>query len=452
MRFLVLIFIFLTACATRNHLHCDYLESSKNSNYSHHSQKTTILFLVDGLSYRILENQLYRNQLPNLKKYFLSNNAKLQKAHTVFPTLTYTNISGILHEKPVHLTEAMGNKVLYKNKLIDFESAADRRYFSRLMKGRNIFTRLNEKKYNTVSLDYGLGVDASVVSRVDFPSAYAASQLDYSYLDFNKIESLKALLNHEKISEWPEFIFIHLVGFDSLSHRYGANSNEAISYLKKLDENFSAIFKILKKNENRHQITSILTADHGFNSKANNYFNIEALAKNIDSSIRVVNEARFAALYYMTTPTADQLLASSKKFLKMNNIEIVAYKIRNRVRILTKNKEYYFDELAQANCMEEFLNISYNGSNPICTNQLPATINDEIHPFFIENLASYFRSSKSPDILVIPASNTIFSRHGLGFHGGPTEEETIVPLLMRNAKLQNPEQIIPSWQILNFVN
>ncbi len=131
---LIFLFLILCSCATRNDLSNQYREKLQETR-TRQAQRTNILFLIDGLPHSVLEQQLKNGSLPHIKKFFLNDGQTLQKTHAAFPTVTFTNISGILKEKPVHQTNAHGNKIISNNRRIDFESLDDRPQFSTLMRG-----------------------------------------------------------------------------------------------------------------------------------------------------------------------------------------------------------------------------------------------------------------------------------------------------------------------------
>ncbi len=427
-------------------------EKSKASKIGAAPRRTVILFLIDGLSYEVLAQQIKNNRLPSLEKFFLAGSQTMAKAHAVFPSLTFTNISSVLHEQPVHLTGALGNKMIYKDQLIDFESAADRKYFTETMRGNNIFSRLRLKFYQTVSLDYGLGPDASVDSSFDLQSGYALSQTDYRYLDLKKIDALKNLLTGTRLINWPDFVFVHLVGLDFVSHSFGPLSKEALEYLTSLDRDLSEVFKTLKNAETKRPIISILTADHGFALLAKNYLNIQAIAQKIDPQVRVVNESRMAALYYLSAPSESRLQARATQFLNQKGIETVVYKTANRIQIRKKSYSLAFDLVSTLQCTEGFVGMAVVGGLTFCSNQVPSEFQNYFDMFFIENIASYLSAAKAPDLTIIPDERTVFSKAGRGFHGGSTSDEVLVPLLLRNANLPPGPQIPALWQILKFVD
>lgn len=452
MRLLLLLLsaFILSACATRRSVSEEYRERQA----AHQSNKTTFYFLVDGLGLQTLRRGLAEKSVENIRNYFLSADSKINRAHSVFPSLTFPNISSLLLEKPLNQSGALGNSIIYKGRLISFESVLDRPLYGDFMRGDNVFTRLRQKGMTTASLDYGLGVDASVSSDiVDLKTGLALERQDYLYMDKKRIDSLRLLLEQNQTSQWPEFIFIHLVGVDFLSHQYGPQSDKVQEYLKLLDEQLGSVLAILKKTEiqSDHKIVAILSADHGFNPLTPHIVEIEEIVSKIEPQLKVLNEGRVAALYALQEPSLEQANRWSTELLKSNGLETVSYRIGNRVFIRTRSQFIYFDYVSSMDCPYQSMGISLMGASATCPQKLQAVDAKRIYPYFIENLAAYFQASKHPDLVVTPDRFTGFLNSEVGFHGGPTLEETEVPLLMRNATLKDPSIIPAQWQILEFL-
>ena len=63
------------------------------------------------------------------------------------------------------------------------------------------------------------------------------------------------------------------------------------------------------------------------------------------------------------------------------------------------------------------------------------------HPFLLEGISRYLSAPNHPDALIVAAPRVSFSRGQLGSHGGPTAEESYVPVLLRNASLRGSAPI-----------
>ncbi len=400
-----------------------------------------------------LSQELKAGHLPNIKNHFLNGKQPFYRAHSVFPSLTYPNISSLLHEEPVHLTGALGNILIDRGQVISLDSALDRPLFTRQMTGNNIFTRLLEKGSLTVSLDYGLGADATVASDpMDVKVALALQVQDYLYMDQKRIDSLALLLAQNDVSRWPEFIFIHLVGFDFISHQEGAGSKKAIAYLQELDNRCEPVFKALRSAENEnHKVISILSADHGFSPSVQERINVAELVDRVEPKLHVFNEGRMAAVYSSSEPTEAQLSRWSQDFLQERALDLVAYRSGNKVHVRAQGKDVQFEFQKSALCRYQSLSVSFNSAPSYCPDQLPSSWRDLFYPFLIENLAFYFQAAKRADLILIPKPKTVFGDSEAGYHGGPSTDEVLTPLLMRNASLKDPEQIPAIWEILQFL-
>ena len=137
--------------------------------------------------------------------------------------------------------------------------------------------------------------------------------------------------------------------------------------------------------------------------------------------------------------------------LKNRNIDIVAFKSRSRVHLISKKQELIFDQLPLLDCGSNAVGININAQTAICSDAIPAQWRSLFHPYFLENMASYFAADKAADIIVIPPADVVYSQNGMGFHGGPTADEIFVPLLLRNARISMSEEVPPSWQLLRFI-
>jgi hypothetical protein len=350
----------------------------------------------------------------------------------------------------VHLTGHIGNSIISHGRLIQFEEPLDRIFFSQEMVGSNIFQRLREQGFRSVSLDYGLGVDASVSSRLtDLNMGIALQQQDYAALDQNRIQSLKLLLSRSHYDQWPEFIFIHIIGNDFLSHKKGAQSPTVLSYLGILDRNLADILSILREAEsNGHATTSILTADHGFAVTPEKHLPLDEIVTGLSPQLRILNEGRMASVYSPAAPSTAQLAQWTGQLLGKQGVEIVGSRAGKHVRLVSKNLDFSFDYVNSPDCGPHGIGISIQGSPLVCNTQLSPKIRDLFYPYFIENIASFFYAERYPDLVVIADPVTAFHDREAFMHGGPTREEVFVPLLLRNTKLSEPSKIPALWQLL----
>ena len=439
----------ILACATRYTVSDNYSELIRQSGSQNGSSRTTIFFLIDGFSVPLLQKEIRRKHIPEIQKYFLGPNQAITEAYSAFPSLTYTNLASLLSERPVHLSGALGNSLLNsENEVIRFESVLNRDFFARKLIGINIFHRLANKSQKTVSLDYGLGTEATVFTGIDgLKAGLAAGFKDYLYLDQKRIDSLKNILSENPTSAWPRFIFIHLIGVDFLSHQHGRDSLQVENYLKVLDRRLGKIFKILETAERqKYQVVSMLSADHGFAGGIKQHLCIEDIVHEADGKALILNEGRMAGIY-----TQKSFSEIQNKLLQKKGIEIVAYRESDEIFIQSNQLKVRVQLSATTNCVPESKAISIGKRGSICPESLDIQSQNLFYPHLLPNLIYYFQAAQHPNLIVIPVPTTAFNTIDVGFHGGPTVDETTTPLLLRNALPPKNKQALPIWQLLSFL-
>ncbi len=444
MKIILLSLAFLVSfigCATRHHVADDYnavLEASPKL-----ARQTVIVFLIDGLSEQTLQASLI--DMPNVKTFFNTDRG-MYRAHAPFPSLTFPGISSLLKGKPVSQTGFIGNSFYLGDEVVNFEKPLKRKTFGELMETDSIFSRLKARGERSVSLDYGLGINASAYSPIeDLSSVLEIADGNYDYADSKKIEAVELLLSKNRPEHWPSFIFVHLIGVDFLAHGHGPLAASTLAYTMSLDEKLKPLLELLKETENKHSIVTVITADHGFASKINYALNIEQIVSKLTKKSKVLNESRMAAVYLRDQNSKDYV---SEELLKHKGIEIVARKTDSGFTVASEQKKLSIEILRYPSCKEDGIAISIQKSEWICPSALSAEADPFKHPFFISNLAHYFAAKTSPDLVVIPDSETAFSKDYVGLHGGPTAEETMVPVLMRNSTMSSG-QAPPLWRLLD---
>lgn len=426
-------------CATRSHVANDYESVLRESPKL--TRRTVVLFLIDGLSESTLRVSL--EGMPHLRSFFKTEQG-VYRAHAPFPSLTFPGISSLLKEKPVSQTGFIGNSFRYDGETINFEKPFKRKSIGELMNSETVFSRLNSKGYRSVSLDYGLGIRASAYSPIeDLSTVLSLAQGDYAYADSKRIEAVELLLSQHPPENWPSFIFIHLVGVDFLAHSNGPLDAKTIGYLMGLDDKLQPLLEVLRKQESKHQVISLLTADHGFSEKIKYTLDIKSILAKVSENFEVLNEARMAAVFLKNKSKNDYVAQS---LLRHKGVELVGLKTAKGFLIQSNLKKIEVQIRRFENCLEDKIAISIQDSGWICPSSLSAK--DPFgYPFFLSNLAHYFSASNSPDLIAVPDSETAFSKEYVGYHGGPTAEETMVPVLMRNSSMSSG-QAPPLWRLL----
>ncbi len=429
------------------------------------SNRTVIFFLIDGLPVQTLKQELVAGRMPQIDAFFIGSKHEMFVARTGFPSLTFTGIGSLLTEKPVDQNGLFGNRVLgaKENEAINLEQPKNYSELSRRIKDRNIFARLKAKGQKTVSLSYSFYADADVHTEIlDPQAALAILNEDYEFLDRKTLDSLQLLLSQNKPDTWPDFIFVHLVGVDFLSHQRGPDSPIVSKYLNKLDTQMKPLFEMLKSAElkNQRKVMSLLSADHGFDQTISTRLELNQVLGPEAASFKVLNEGRFAGLYFPKDWKAAQKSEYLQKMASQPSVEWVAERQGNTVSVKSTVRETIFNYSA-SHCQEGDFAISVQEVRPrtlanpqpvaVCPENLDSHLNYLYHPYFIANLSHYFQTESHPDALIIPRPGVSFQKGTLGQHGGPTSGEIFVPLLIHNGTLSNLKRNPPLWQLLQFL-
>lgn len=442
----------LISCSSLQHVEEDYRDHL-TENSPTLSQRTVLFILVDGLPLSTVKTQLSKGALPEIQKHFLSNNRPLYQARTPFPSLTYPGIGSLLTEKSVDQNGIFGNTIVMNGGPLNFEVPSSYAKLNQLISGKTIFSRLKAKGLSSVSFDFSFLNDASAHTRpTDSNVGLGILSEEYNIPDRRQLKGLQNLLEKTNPQAWPDFIFIHLLGVDFNTHDHGPDSPQTIRYLRKLDEQLGPVFEILRAEESKksRQIVTMLSADHGFDELIDQRIDLETAVRKQDRNIFVINEGRFAGIYFPQTYSEKQRAQFLLSWSEREDIEIVATREDDHVFIRSKKLEIAFQYLSKP-CKESNFGISIGAQTSICPEDLSTENNSLFYPYFLSNLSFYFRATAHPDALIIPRPGVTFKEKILGQHGGPTPREIFVPLFIRGASLGDTQKIPALWELLRFL-
>lgn len=444
--------LWLAACASPNHVIDEYQEYSEK-HVQNKSSRTVVLFLVDGLPVSTITEELTAGSLPEMHRFFVGDKKSIYKARSSFPSLTFPAIGSLLSQSSVDKHGIYGNLVLDDEDIVNYEDPQNFAKANARIQHENVFSRLESRGYKTVSLDYSFNANAGVgVQLADGNAAAAIFEKNYFYVDKSLLSSLEELLSKTKTEQWPDFIYVHLVGVDFTSHDQGPDSLQVRQYLQKLDHQLKDVFALLTDAEKKHkrQIITMLTADHGFDQTITHNFDIERALQ--EARIRILNEGRFAGLYFPRDWSQDMRSTFLQEWANKSEIDIVASRSNDKVEIFRRKEISSFRYVMNALCPQQSFSLIVGDRPERCVDHLDADSNQKFYPFFISNLAHYFQADGHPDVVLIAKQGISFhANSGLGQHGGPTERELFVPLLMRGSELKDPSRIPSLSKLLEFM-
>lgn len=403
------------------------------------SHRTVVLFLVDGLGAKLLQSGISSGIMPNTRRFFLKNKTAFAQGQAAFPSLTYPNLSGVLTAKALGDQPVISNKVVVNGKVTNYESPFHHGDLERAIHPQSIFTRLASQGKTSASFSYVLGEEATDHMAVGLREGLEYQSHEYRELDERLLTNLEEYLaDKETPAAWPSFIYVHLVGVDGTAHHFGARSRQTREYLAWLDRRLAPIFKILVAAEKRKQVTSILTADHGF-VDTERFVDLEKFVRKTDKTLLVTNESRFLGLYRKPGARPEDLENLLAHIRSVPGVELTVLRKENRLEFSTARQTLAFGygpalcESASFSLAPANEGVSLASGSFRCPDELNPVI--QPYPFLVSGLSRYLNAPNHPDAVVIAKPDTSFTKDHKGNHGGPTADEMLVPILLRNAAI-----------------
>lgn len=227
--------------AIRSYFKIDYY-SKPNQEFldflNKHQFKQIIYILIDGMGSRLIERYLNDNDF--LKKHLL------KKTTTIFPPTTTAATTAILNGKSPNQTLWLGWSQYLKqvdDTIVPFLAKSyydDREYeakiFNKYYPTNDIIAQLNEHNIKAKKI------------MPSFDPEYGLSDFSNFYDEIIKASKEKK----------ERFIYAYNPDYDTLMHKYGPSSKEAIELLKKINDDLERV-----ANETTKDTLLIISADHG---------------------------------------------------------------------------------------------------------------------------------------------------------------------------------------------
>jgi hypothetical protein len=467
----ILMMATLMACSSRQAVTKEYHEDLRTHGEIE-GQPTVILFLIDGLSVSALSDALSDDRVSTIQRFFAAPNGNLVSgaaipfARAAFPTLTYPNLVSILTLRPPSEHGIIGNNVLERSgEITDYASSSNWEKLDHQIADHSIFTHL--KRHDQISVNYSYpfseGAGTRVSEKENLEAGLDYLNQKYAEIDHDTIESLRTLLTQTRPSEWPRFIFVHLIGVDSLSHEFGPDDSHVKRYIAELDHELAPIFKSIERAERSgHAVATVLTSDHGFAS-IHHDLHVEDAIKYIQHEIRTVADGRVDGLYFphrWSQHSRDRVVTELRK---LEHVEWVIVHRDEHIYLYNSNGSEARIDMAHTGCASGHLAIQFQwlkvGSglqaSPIpegffCPESFDNGASFASISYIIPSLVDYFKGPvDTPDALLIADEHSEFSGKYRGNHGGLTPAEVLVPMLGRHTPL--PGKVFPTWQLLHHL-
>ena len=409
--------------------------------------RTVVLFLVDGLAVRTLQTGLRANALPNLRRYFLPKGDAFHVGQAAFPTLTYPNVASILSAKPIGEQPMLGNQMLEPSgEIVAYDEGKNIDRIRTKVDPYTVISALNKEGRETATFSYVLGHNATDHMRVSLRDGLDYDREEYRKLDARLLENLAEFLRARgDPRHWPDFVYVHLVGVDALSHHYGPDSAVVSEYLAWLDGKMGESLSLLAAADEkpRTNVVSFLTADHGFVAVPN-HSSAARLVRREEPRATLINEGRFLALYTPLGSAPDKLAPLLAKLRTRPGVAITALRRGSTMEVGSGQNVIRY-AIGSAVCEESPVSLAPLGTSilPASAFHCPTDFDDprSDYPFLVASLARYFAAPRHPDALVLAGASYAFTKGFRGHHGGATAREAYVPVLLRNVTLSGDSPV-----------
>lgn len=435
-----LLAVALFGCISSHEVNEDYHDKI-SVKFQSYRKRTIVLILIDGLGATLFSDNF--GSTPQIENFFSVQKESFPLAHSVFPTLTFPNLASLLTLTPVTQHSVIGNKMFLQlpnkksRRLLDFETRKDLVWLNEVKEPSLVYSQLNQKGRFSVSFAQSLFAGATAGNPGDLPMGASYLNKDYFNIDHRNIKALETLLRETSPSEWPDFIFLHLIGVDGFAHDFGPSSDKVGAYLTKLDNDLANTFQRLKlAQSNGHFIASILTADHGF-VDVSKVSNLERhLEAKLPNSERI-NEGRTINLYFENQTEQEKAVPFIKHLAFQTDVDLTAMINKNELLIVSKHAEWKFTYRRDLTCTPYMVSVQYQNKD-YCPDEIEKAIGVfQLPPFAFENLLAYFASPQHPDAVIIASEGVTFTDNYKGHHGGLSQQETLVPLLVNGIAIRN---------------
>jgi hypothetical protein len=452
----------LSSCASSWNVADEY---SHARNGKSDLQITTVVIVVDGLSSTALERASSLGNVSELTSFFSTTGPLNQfQGRASFPTLTYPNLVSIITGLPVSKSGIVGNHLPEPDhSILDLEDFRSWNELNRRIRPDTVFTRLSRTSQRSASLSYSVYGGATVHQGETLNAGLDYIGADYGTFDRATLDSLETLLRSTPVSKWPRFTFVHLIGVDGYSHKFGPNSKKAQNYLSELDHSLHETFSILRAGERSGQkLQVILTADHGF-VETKKRIQIERMVQNIDGNVRVLPDNRIASIAVPHGWPSERLKDFAFTLSQLPNLEWTVVRFKDHLELFRHDGMQARIDYGQA-CSHQLpsarftwiggnkstLEKNSTNANYYCLDAYDQGANRINLNYFVASLVEYFASPQAPDVLLLPDDNSDFVGDYMGNHGALTPEEIFVPILARGLQPRF-QGTWPTWKILQLL-
>lgn len=227
-------------------------------------QPGAVIFLVDGMPPRLVEQGCREGWLPNIKQRFHDSGARVRHATTTVPSITYAAIASILTgvSPPEH--GVIGNRWFDPQQALFRNYATIKHYrdVNKDLAAPLIYEHLHPATSASIQAAHHRGVTHNIAN-------WAGSGARWFFHDYTSVDKLTAtslwLVAHwaNRHDRWPTLLTCYMPGADSVGHEHGPSSPQFHAALRHADYQIGRICDWLAEQSLLDTTYLVLLSDHG---------------------------------------------------------------------------------------------------------------------------------------------------------------------------------------------
>lgn len=227
-------------------------------------QPGVVIFLVDSLPPRFVEQGCEEGWLPNIQKRFFEGGTRVRHATTCIPGITYAAITTLLTGASPGQHRITGNYWFDPDQAL-FRNYATIKYYRAVNDDFDLPT-LYERIHPATSVSIQAGHHRGVTKNI---ANWAGSGVRWFFGDYTSVDKLTAtavwLVAHwaNQQRRWPTVLTCYFPGVDSTGHEFGASSAEFREAIEHADHQIGRVCNWLEGQGLLETTYLALVSDHG---------------------------------------------------------------------------------------------------------------------------------------------------------------------------------------------
>lgn len=228
-----------------------------------------MLLICDGLSARVLDEELAAGRAPNIQRYLVERGTRARHAITGVPSITYSSITTMFTGASPHRHRIIANE------WFDRESCLCRSYsrtdtyelVNHDMVPPTIYERLRGRDSVSIQLPLHRGASRHYASRLSMGIRWLLA--DYPSADRLAVDTLPRVVRRaNQRGVWPDMLTLYFPGVDNVGHLLGIESEAYRRAVRNFDHQVGRICRWMEQEGLLDSTVIALVSDHGMVSVA----------------------------------------------------------------------------------------------------------------------------------------------------------------------------------------